>query len=195
MQRTRERIMAYLAENHQAAAAELSALLDVTGANIRHHLGVLEQQGWVEVVGQTAPDGRGRPAHIYMATRAAQADGLANLARALLEELDGHEARLASVAQALRADAGGGAGHITARLSAAAARMTELNYRAHWEAHARGPHIILGNCPYAANIEEHPDLCRMDELLLTEMVGEDVVLIERFGRAPGEPKVCRFHTQ
>jgi len=201
MQKTRERILDYLTENHQATAGELSALLDLTGANVRHHLSVLERDGRVEVIGQTEPDGRGRPTLIYALTREAQPDGLAALARALLDELAATrspaqlEARIARVAELLRAEAGDDARSITARLTAAAARMTELNYRAHWEAHAEGPQIILGNCPYAAIIDEHPELCHMDVALLTAIVGDDMSLDERFGRAVDDAKVCRFAIQ
>ena len=156
------------------------------------------QADQVEVVGQTEPDGRGRPTHIYMLTRTAQPDGLAALARALLDELSAtrnpaqREARLGRVAEVLRADAGAEGGHLTQRLNAAVGRMTELNYHAHWEARAAGPQVILGNCPYAAIIEEHPELCHMDAAMLSAMTGVELTLAERFGRKVGDARVCRF---
>lgn len=198
MQSTRQRIMVYLAENHRTSAHELSRLLDMTVANIRHHLGKLEREGKIEVVGQTEPEGKGRPVHIYMATRAAQANGFENLVRAMLDEIrtrrtqQQKETRLAFIADTLRAETGDEGGPITLRLGKAAQRLNELRYEAHWEAHASGAQIILGNCPYAAIIDEYPELCQMDHLLIKKMLGSDITLAEKFTRDPQGSMVCRF---
>ena len=69
MQNTRQRILQYLEKNSQATAPELSQVLDLTQANIRHHLGVLENDGKIEVIGETPASGRGRPTLVFMAAR------------------------------------------------------------------------------------------------------------------------------
>jgi hypothetical protein len=61
-----------------------------------------------------------------------------------------------------------------------------MNYQARWEAGAEGPRIIFGLCPYAAIIEKHPELCRMDTALLGKMLGREAE--QRLKLAP----VCMF---
>jgi predicted ArsR family transcriptional regulator len=54
--------------------------------------------------------------------------------------------------------------------------MSEMNYQARWEAGAEGPRLILGQCPYTAIIEKHPELCKMDAAMLTDLLGRNVEL-------------------
>ena len=65
-------------------------------------------------------------------------------------------------------------GPIIRRLAQAMTRLNELHYRARWEAHAQGPRVIFEHCPYAAILEKHPELCRMDGFLLEELLGADI---------------------
>lgn len=195
MSSTRQRILNLLAEQHSASAPDLARTLGVTEANVRHHLGVLERAGQVEVVGETPTGGRGRPRHRYMLTRTAQAHGLDLLSSALLDELGGgrrQEAGLRVLAERLAAQAEPPRGPIPARLNAAVERLNELRYAAHWEAHSDGPQVILGRCPYAAIIDEHPELCRMDAHLLGALVGDEVEQTAKFARRPEGPAVCVF---
>jgi predicted ArsR family transcriptional regulator len=48
---TRQRIIEHLQTKRHASAAELSLALQVTPANIRHHLAVLAGEQVVEVIG------------------------------------------------------------------------------------------------------------------------------------------------
>jgi predicted ArsR family transcriptional regulator len=52
--------------------------------------------------------------------------------------------------------------------------LNELQYQARWEASAWGPRLILGHCPYAAIVSDHPELCRMDAFLLETKIGKPV---------------------
>ncbi len=192
---TRERILELLAENHTASAPELSRTLGVTEANVRHHLGVLAWAGQVEVVGETPGGGRGRPVHRYMLTRAAQPHGLGRLASALLEDLGGGKrqaAGLARLAARLAGEADEPRGPLTGRLTHAAERLTALGYESHWEAHTDGPQILLGRCPYAAILDDHPELCRMDAQLLETLTGEAVEQTAKIARRPEGPAACVF---
>ena len=57
------------------------------------------------------------------------------------------------------------------RIAALVNRLNELHYRAHWEAGAEGPRLMFGHCPYAAVIENHPELCQMDRRAVSEAMG------------------------
>src|SRR5512137_109943 len=79
---TRARILDYL-KNHQIASVRaLSSALTTSGANIRHHLAVLEADGLIEFISLRREE-RGRPVQIYSLSRRVQGDGLDRLASAM----------------------------------------------------------------------------------------------------------------
>ena len=57
---TRLRILDYLRKQQTASVHELSSALAMTGANVRHHLSVLESNDLIELISQRR-EGRGRP--------------------------------------------------------------------------------------------------------------------------------------
>ena len=177
---TRLRILDYLRKQQTASVGELSRALVMTGANIRHHLAVLESNDLIEFLRQRR-EGRGRPVNIYGLSRRVLGDGLDELARSLLDlwrenSIAGElESNLKSLAIRL------GGEHLpdpdlllTHRLTRLMDRLNELHYQARWEAGAQGPNIILGHCPYAAIIATNPELCRVDGYLLEQWTGSRV---------------------
>jgi hypothetical protein len=64
--------------------------------------------------------------------------------------------------------------HITRRLAQAIEQLNLLGYQSRWEAHASGPRVIFEHSPYAALIQKHPELCRMDKILLRQLLGVEV---------------------
>jgi predicted ArsR family transcriptional regulator len=151
----------------------------MSGANIRHHLSLLESNDLVEAVGMRK-EGRGRPKQIFGLSRRVLGDGLDTLSGGLLSLwLEGtsdekQEAGLKSLASHL-------AGSIEPSLPlmkqvmGTVARLNELHYQARWEAGSAGARILLGHCPYTAIIADHPELCRMDAFLLEVRLGASVV--------------------
>ena len=175
---TRLRILDYFRKHQTASAGELSRIMGMTGANIRHHLAVLESSDLIEIVGQRN-EGRGGPMHIYGLSRRMIGDGLDILAGTLLDVW------LGSAAAAMRETGLKFVGKRLAgvtdfkipamkRLVWSIERLNELHYQAHWEASATGPRLILGRCPYAAIITTHPELCQMDVYLLEARLGSSV---------------------
>jgi predicted ArsR family transcriptional regulator len=198
MQNTRTRILQYLNTHHQATAPELSRTFDLTQANIRHHLEILQQSGEIEVIGQTQSQGRGRPSLVYMLTKTAQDNALDELASALLlERLSGKTARqrgriLSDTARQLAGITADFSKSITIRLGQAVNRLNDLNYKSHWEAHADSPHVVLGRCPYAPILNRHPELCQMDRELINSLTGLEFKQVEKITRQQNGPMHCRF---
>jgi predicted ArsR family transcriptional regulator len=195
---TRSRILEYVRKNQVASANELSSILGKTGANIRYHLSILISNEFLEIVGKRK-DHRGRPVKLYGLTRHLRGEGLDNLAGVLMDTwLTGQaekekEKRLRSIAHKL-------AGttinfpikSIPGQMKQAVSRLDELNYHARWEAGAAGPRIILGNCPYAAIIADHPELCRMDAYLLEEMLEKSFTQTEKLRPSVRSLPFCAF---
>lgn len=198
MQNTRERILQYLHIHRQATAPELSRILNLTQANIRHHLDILEREEQIEVVGKLKESGRGRPTFVYMLTKAAQTNSLDILAGALLTEgLTGRPPRqqnkfLENTAKRIAGTHPETSKSITIQLGNAVRRLNDLNYKAHWEAHANAPHLFLGVCPYAQIINRHPELCQMDAALIEHLTGQKFRQVEKISRTQGGTPHCRF---
>ena len=196
----RQRILAYLQSHHGVTAAEVSRALRVTPANIRHHLSILAADGRAQVVGERRGQGRGRPVQMYGLGDTASGDNLSALADAALTQWlaalppDQRDSALGALAAHL-ADASAGersAAPIVRRLAQAMIRLNRLYYHARWEAHAQGPRVVFEHCPYAAILEKHPELCRMDGFLLKELLGADITQSARLElNARGLP-FCMF---
>jgi predicted ArsR family transcriptional regulator len=191
---TRERIVEYLQVRRHATAAELGRVLHLTSANIRHHLAVLEKEGVVEVTGQRALPGRGRPVRIFALCQQTGLHNLDHLASSLLHCWERQEtaAPLQAVAREMLSDAPPPSGTPTRRLSLAVETLNQMNYQARWEAHASGPRLILGHCPYLAILDQHPELCQMDAYLLEEMLASPARQLARRELNPQGLPQCIF---
>lgn len=202
MKTSRQRLLEYI-QNHQVVTSrELSRALKMTAANARHHLTILEEQGLVEVVGERPPRGRGRPARLYSLSAQALGYGLHELNAALLDELLSEKGdvqiqdTLERIAQRLVGSMSENESDssLTQRLYHSVQRLNELGYQAHWEAHADGPQVILGRCPYASLLCDHPELCRMDAALLEELLGIRAVQTAKLAVDRNGERFCKFIT-
>lgn len=198
MQSTRKKILEYLQDNHQATVTELSQLLGMTTANIRHHLSVLEEEQSIEPVGQVEAEGRGRPMRVYMLKRPISNHGLVNFGNALVASIDAFRSRLQKekLLKTLAAQLAGKQQvkpqSISIQLGAAVRRLNELGYRSHWEAHSHAPIILLGQCPYQEVEDDNAYLCKMDQYLIETLCQQKLEFDSKFSRKPGESKYCVF---
>jgi predicted ArsR family transcriptional regulator len=197
MDSTRQRILEQLSSKHSLSASDLSQALGTTAANMRHHLGILLQEGAVEIVEQRQGAGRGRPTQFYALTRQAQAHNLDGLAGALLQELlDGmppEERRAALRRVAMRiVQQPSGAGNLTQRLNTCVQLLNKLNYRARWEARSSGPRLVFAHCPYASILPAHPELCQLDASLLEVALDAPVTQAARLAASRQGGRVCIF---
>lgn len=208
MSTARQKIFRYIQKNRAVSAGEIARDLVMTAANARHHLSLLEKEGRIEALGTRAAGKRGgRPIKIYGVSRVLLGDGLPALSHHLLEEMLGsvnapqRAGLLQKLAQRLASDfqeripKSPNFGHSLSpmlRLAETVKDLNKLGYHARWEAHARGPRIILGHCPYAAIIEAHPELCEMDAALLEESLAQRVEQLAKLEGAEGGRPYCVF---
>jgi predicted ArsR family transcriptional regulator len=192
MTTVRQKILAFFAKSRRASARDISRALKMSPATVRHHLRVLAADGRLELDSVRGRETRGRPEKIYSLPRAALGDNLAALSDALLTEA-GSRVQAEELATRLV----GGAGEarfsnqpLAKRLRLTVEKLNQMNYHAHWEAGSQGPRIIFGHCPYIAILEKHPELCRMDQAMLRELMGQPVSQIFRTGKEGSS--VCVF---
>lgn len=163
----------------------------MSAATVRHHLRVLASDGRLELTATRVRgrSGKGRPEKVYSLPRGALGDNLAALSDALLAEA-GPSIRAESLARRLVGEADLSAQPLAKRLNLTVDAFNRMNYHAHWEAGPQGPRVLFGHCPYAAILEKHPELCKVDEAMLRELTKQPARQLFRAGKEGST--VCVF---
>ena len=184
---SRQKILAHLRKSGPASAREVARTLRMSEANVRHHLRHLASDGRV-TANSLRVNGRGRPEKVYRLSAALEGDNLAALTEALLS-VEGSELNVERLAShILNADQFANL-PIPKRLALLVEKLNAMHYQSRWEAGAEGPRVLFGRCPYAAVIEKHPELCRMDVSVLGNALGREVKQLGRIEKGIG---VCVF---
>jgi len=198
-QTSRQRILTYLREHNGVSVAEMSRVLRVTEANLRHHLSILVADGRAKILGVRLGGNRGRPVQLFGLSDMAVGDNLAGLLEVLLTEVlenipaPTRETWLRSLAARLAAAQSVEAtGHVTRRLALTIERLNRLGYASRWEAHAAGPRVIFEHCPYATVIGRHPELCQVDAFLLSELLKVAVTQVSKLELNARSLPFCLF---
>ena len=178
----RHKVLAFLYKSRTATAREVSRGLKLSAATVRHHLRVLISDGRLEMTSARVREGRGRPEKVYSIPRAVLGDNLSELSEALWTEA-GRSIRVEALAKRLAGESDFKSQPMTKRLNLVMEKLNRMKYHTRWEAGAGGPRIIFGHCPYAAILAKRPVLCRMDIVLLEEVMGgsTDVITTIRDG--------------
>jgi predicted ArsR family transcriptional regulator len=181
MTTARQKTLSYFEKSRIASAREIARALKMSPATVRHHLRVLVSDGRLESASVRGRDGRGRPEKIYTLPQTALGDNLSVLSDALLTEASSGVSTEA-LARRLAGELNMADHPLAKRLSFAVEKMNQMNYHSHWEAGSEGPHILFGHCPYAAIIDKHPELCKMDASILQQLMAQPVRQIFRAGK-------------
>jgi len=191
---TRGRIITLL-RRASRTVEELAQALDLTDNAIRAHLATLERDGLVRQQG--ARRGAGKPAFVYELTPETEQlfpKAYGSVLRELLNVLKAHlppdevEALVRMVGRRIAGQWNMLPGDLRARLEAAVNVLDELGGMAELELRDDTYSIVGYSCPLAAAVPGHPEVCRLAESLLTELVG--VPVHEQCER--GETPHCLF---
>src|SRR5215213_2254225 len=177
----RQKVLSYLTKNRTASAREVSRSLKMSAAAVRHHLRVLTSDGRLEMSFVRGHEGRGRPEKVYSLPGSALGHNLSVLSDAVLAEA-GTVVRMDALAKHLAGESNFATQPVAKRLNLTVEKLNDMNYHARWEAGPQGPRLIFGHCPYAAIIEKHPELCKMDESLLNELMGDTATQMFKIGK-------------
>ncbi|MBM4421784.1 MAG: ArsR family transcriptional regulator [Chloroflexi bacterium] len=200
MQHKRQEIINVLKQRGNASVDELSKELGITTVTVRHHLDVLRSEGLVSEPAVRHRSSSGRPQHIFSLTPKAEElfprnyDGLAQV---LLDEvksrLDTREVNVIfeGVVHRLLADAPRPSPDepIEQRLDRAINFLNEKGYVAHWERRPDGFFVQTRNCPFEALAGKNPELCSMDLILLTSLMG---ITLQRVCHMPDGDNSCAY---
>ncbi len=186
--------MEYVHKNQSATVSELSEKLHVTRADVRYHLKELLAAGDIEKAEIIQPNWKGRPTRLFRLADKAKPGNYSHLAEALLSIYDNQHLTTPVIDQL--------AAHFARKILPAKQRPTQLNrlvkfftdnaYSAVWEAYAKGPRIIFRNCPYAALLTRHPQLCAMDARIIEEYLNLHPSQVAKFNQKSGGGPTCIF---
>ncbi len=194
----RQKVLAFLRRRKAATAGQIGHALYMSAATVRHHLSLLTADGRVVAEGIEAKGRRGRPQKVYRISERLRGDNLGFLAGAALEAWlgkssgAGRESAMRGLAARLSEQMGRVAGSGPKRLVELTEKLSALHYEAGWEAGAEGPRVLLGHCPYAGIIARHPELCRMDALMLGMQMDAEAVQVSKIDPAATSPTHCVF---
>ena len=185
MQQTRRHILEILKERKEATIDEIVEALSnrigkITAVTVRHHLEILRGDGLVAEPTVRRRSAPGRPQYVYALTERA-ADIFPNnyqgLATGLLQQL---KATLTpgQVSEILEGVADSMAERVTipdapldVRLEHVVAFLNTAGYAATAQP-ADGGHVLsITNCPYEQVTCSNPELCKMDERLIANLLG------------------------
>ena len=194
---TRGRIITLLRRGARTAD-ELARTLGLTDSAVRMHLTALERDGLVHRGGVRR--GTGKPAYTYALTPKAERLFPKAYEHALRQLLDVLSARLPpaaldgvlrEVGRRLAAEHAGRAALANeprARLEQAMAFFTELGGLPEVAEQDGGLVLRSHSCPLAGVVSYHPEVCRLAEALLSEILGAPA----REQCPRGEPPRCAF---
>ncbi len=160
---------------------ELAQELDLTDNAVRAQLATLEREGYVRQHGRRRSSSK--PAFVYELTPDAEelfSKAYSPVLRQLLQELNEHmsteevEAFLRSAGRHLAGQWPVPRVDLEARLEAAVSILGALGGLAEVERQNEFSLIRGYSCPLAAAVPGHPEVCRLTEALITELLGVPV---------------------
>lgn len=179
MKSTRERILQTLLRAPRSTINDLAEAVGINPISVRHHLTNLQMEGLVEA--EEERHGVGRPRLVYMLTE----DGMerfptrylrltTRLLTQMKEKLPG-----AVVGELFKEVATGLADeheeqlkgmNVEQRLDAVKDILAEEGFVVEWEKKGAEYHIHEITCPYLQVGQKHPEVCAVDETLISRML-------------------------
>lgn len=193
---TRGRMIALLRRDTRTVD-EMAVELHLTDNAVRAHLAALERDGFVRQSGVRRGGGAGKPAYSYELT--AEAEQLfpkpyVTVLNTLLASLDERlprnevETLLREIGRQIAREYPAGEGDSRTRFEAATSALNRLGGLAVIEEH-EGESMICGyDCPLAALVPDHPEVCHLAEAFVSEVAGMPV---RECCHREGKPQ-CRF---
>lgn len=195
MQTTRKFILEFIQANPDCTISDIAIACRTTKVNIQYHLKKLDNDQLIQTVDNQAlkfpiP---GRPSRRYRINLSRTPHNCVILAQYLLEYLNKYQVDgscLEFIADKFAPYSLSGS--LTSILNQTISILREMNYEPLWEARLSGPTIFLRNCPYAAIRLQHPELCKLDLLIIKKITQKDVQIQMLQNPITKNPSACEF---
>lgn len=177
---TRERVLHTLLTHERCTINDLAQAVEINPISVRHHINKLEADGLV--VSEEVRHGVGRPRRVYYLTEKGREHfptRYIQLTMRLLEQLKESMPKpmvdklFTQMAQDLasdyRAEVEGLS--IEERLNLVQKLLTNEGFTVEWEQQGDFYHIREVNCPYYHVGQDHPEVCAVDQTLISTLLG------------------------
>jgi predicted ArsR family transcriptional regulator len=183
MQATRWEILRRMKERGEATVDEMAAMLGLAPITVRHHLAILEKDGLI--TNRRERGSIGRPYYVYSLTAAAEelfpkkyhllADRLLAELKSIADEQQ-ISAMFNRIAQSITAnyDATAEATRLEDRLTVLVDVLGGEGFLAEWAKIGDEYELKEYSCPYYYVGQNHPEVCRLDLQVITNMLNARV---------------------
>jgi len=198
MQQTRRQILDILKHKQESTVDEIVLALremrgdKITAVTVRHHLGVLQDEGLINTAKPLHRSTPGRPQHVYLLTSKGLAyfptnyqrvaTGFINQMKQNLPDstinviIEGVASELSSEVY-IPEDA-----TMSERLNLVVKHLNSYGYEAGWEYSEEGYILYTDNCPYHHASQHDDTFCEMDMRLVSKMLGRVPRLMKRVAK-------------
>lgn len=188
---TREKVMQTLLAKQSCTINELADAVDINPISVRHHISRLEAEGLV--TSSEEKHGVGRPRRLYYLTDKGREHFPTRYLRLTLRLLRQLKETLptqivnklfAQMAQDLAAEYESELKNLSLseRLDLIKKLLTNEGFTVDWERQGDMIHIRESNCPYYHIGQDHPEICSVDQTLITTVLS-----------IPAEKVKCMLH--
>ncbi|HLB50336.1 MAG TPA: ArsR family transcriptional regulator [Anaerolineales bacterium] len=183
MSATRDEVLNLLRRKGSASVNELAEATGVTPVSVRHHLSALQAEGLIASV--ETHSGVGRPKLLYSLTQAALErfpTKYLRLTDRILDEIKSAmpapmiERMFATIAQDIATDhaAKFEGKPLEEMLGLLVELLGEEGFMAAWNKVGDAYHLTEYNCPYFAIGQRHPEVCTIDQTLISRVLDRPV---------------------
>jgi predicted ArsR family transcriptional regulator len=183
MSSTKDEIVTILRKNGTASVNDLAEATGVTAVSVRHHLSSLQADGLITAT--ESHTGVGRPKLLYSLTEAALErfpTKYLRLTDRLLEEMKAAvpstviERMFAAIAQDMAAlhEAKFEGKSLVEKINLLVNVLGEEGFMAAWNKVGDAYHLTEYNCPYFAIGQRHPEVCTIDQTLISRVLDTTV---------------------
>jgi predicted ArsR family transcriptional regulator len=188
---TRERVLQTLLSHNSCTINDLAEAVDINPISVRHHISRLQAEGLVGSAEER--HGVGRPRHVYFLTESGREhfpSRYLKLTLRLLEQLKETvpppvvNKLFAQMAQDLAKEYAADLEGLTMeqRLELVKKMLTHEGFTVDWEAEGDFYQIRESNCPYYHVGQNHPEVCSVDQTLISTVLA-----------VPAEKIKCMLH--
>jgi predicted ArsR family transcriptional regulator len=176
---TRERVLQILLSRERCTIIELAEAVDINPISVRHHINKLEAEGLV--ASEEERHGVGRPRRLYFLTEKGREQFPTRYIRLTLRLLEQLKETMPpqmvnrlftqmaqEMASGYRAEAQDLS--VEERLNLIQSLLTREGFSVEWEKQGDFYHIRESNCPYYHVGQNHPEVCSMDQTLISTLL-------------------------
>lgn len=176
---TRERVLQTLLTQQRCTVDDIAKAVNINPISVRHHINRLEADGLVK--SEEVRHGVGRPHRLYFLTDAGHELFPARYLRLTLRLLQQLKETVplpivnrlfAEMARDLAANYSGDLDKLTIeqRLDLVKQLLTNEGFNVNWEKQGEFFHIQESNCPYYYIGQNHPEVCSVDQTLISTVL-------------------------